>query len=229
MNTFLNLFTPYWYDGLVKERVGSNNDGGYIIASDTTDYDVILSGGAGYNISFEENLTKKLNTKCFIFDHSVKLNPKDSRIYFIKKKLTKNTQEFFEIIDRHNNVFLKLDIEGAEFDIISGLNDKQISKLKQLVIEFHHPYNSEKIQILKKLYKYHKLIHIHGNNCCGCYNINNILMPKIIEMSFIRLADHTFYSNIRKLPTSIDQPNLRNRSDIVLDYYPFVSETQVSG
>ena len=77
----LEIFTPYTNNNLEKIRIGSNNDGGYVIYKNFENYDIILSGGAGNNITFEIQLIELYpNTICHLFDHTVDLKIENSNI-----------------------------------------------------------------------------------------------------------------------------------------------------
>lgn len=215
------------YDGLSKQRIGSKYDGGYVIDRNLTQYDLILSGGAGNNITFEEELCSLLKTKCIIYDHTVDVKSNNTDIVHIKEKLDKNTDSFYKYINIYNNIFLKLDIEGGEYQILSSLDDNDIFKFKQIVIEFHDYLSETRLELIKKLTINHVLIHLHANNCCGLIDFNSIKFPKIVELTFVRkseITNHTVIkSNNQPLPViSLDYPNLKNKPEIRLDYYPFM-------
>lgn len=223
--SYIDIFTPITYDGLIKKRLGSDNDGGYIISSDIKGYDIILSGGAGDNISFEENLVSLIQTECMIYDHTVNVKTKTPYIKHIKQKLDKNTTSFFDNLNKHNHIFLKLDIEGGEFELLSVLKNEQLQKIKQIVIEIHDCYNSMKIKLLNKLFVNHKLIHLHPNNCCGLVDFHNIKFPKVVELTFVRNSEiPEFKLNDQCLPTELDQRNVLSLPEIILDYHPFVQK-----
>lgn len=224
-NNDLNIFTPAYYDGLIKKRVGSTNDGGYIISIDKSHYGIILSGGAGNNISFEEELCDLLNVQCVIYDHTVNVKTTNPNIKHSKTILNKNNSDFFDNINCHEDIFLKLDIEGGEYEIISNLREDQLKKIKQIVIEFHSCYTEERFNVVKKLFINHTLIHIHGNNCCKLVDFHNIKVPRVIELTLVRNSEikNEIKKNTQPIPTELDSPNLKNTPDIQLNYYPFVA------
>jgi FkbM family methyltransferase len=43
-----------------------------------------------------------------------------------------------DIVDRPRIAILKLDVEGAEYDLIPTLKEKTLKQIDQLIIEFHH-------------------------------------------------------------------------------------------
>jgi len=228
----IKLFTFYDSNLLKKIRIGPNNDGGYILNTNEpfTNYDLILSGGAGRNTIFEVQLSTKFNTKCYIFDHSVnKLPHLNHFITFFKQKIDISNTFLLECINNHNDIFLKLDIEGAEYNFIDKLSVADLNKFKQIIIEFHKTYTDFKLNQLAKIRETHIPIHIHANNCTSSVLLDGVLIPKCLEITFLRKTDinkvlNTFYLNNKPLPTVIDKKNCYNKKDIILDYYPFCVE-----
>lgn len=194
-----------------KIRLGKSNDGGYVIC-DISGYDLFLSAGIADDISFEESFLKNhKDLVCIAYDGFVENIPThNSKIVFIKKNIgtqenesTTNLKHFFK---SYNNIFLKMDIEGAEVDYISCLDDSELMKIKQLTIEFHSAY---KIEPLKRLAKTHWLVHVHPNNCCGTTLINNVEVPNFYECTYIRkdLCTNLTYNKV-PIPSNLDQPNV---------------------
>ena len=72
-----------------KIRVGSMNDGGYVIA-DTLQYDCLISGGISDDITFEKDFCSRFpSTPCYAFDGTIhKLPEEHPSIQFIKKNIT---------------------------------------------------------------------------------------------------------------------------------------------
>jgi hypothetical protein len=209
-----------------KIRLGNNNDGGYIICDLSANYDVFLSGGIGNNISFEEAfLQKYTDVICYAFDGALNNFPKpiSNRLFYCNKNLnlyvtniTTNLKYFF---DKYQNIFMKIDIEGGENNLFKTISDADLLKIKQLVIEFH---SAEQILIPVRLAKTHWLVHFHANNCCGTKLVNNIAVPNIFECTYIRKdADEILSYNTDPIPFTLDQPNLKNKEDIVLNWPPF--------
>ena len=135
----LILFTPSY----PIERIGKNNDGGYIVCNLPGEYDLFISGGVSNDISFEQHFLKKHpNLKCYAFDGTINSLPEnDSRITFIKKNLGKETSETTNLksyMDSFEDIFMKIDIEGHEFRLFPEL-ETYMTKIKQLVLEIHSP------------------------------------------------------------------------------------------
>lgn len=140
----------------------------------------------------------------------------------------KNTN-LSRLIKKYNNIFLKMDIEGGEYPWLLGLNEDQLNRFKQIVIELHGITHKEyyrgssyedKIKVLSKLASTHYLIHAHGNNCCR--TIDGI--PDVIELTYINKKNLiiTPELNTQSLPIeNLDFPNKKNKKQINLNFYPF--------
>ena len=51
------------------------------------------------------------------------------------------------------NTLVKIDIEGSEYDLFATIPDNLLCKIKQLVIEIHHPFQPYKWSLLERLTK----------------------------------------------------------------------------
>ena len=114
----------------------------------------------------------------YAFDGTINKLPKEtSQITFIKKNIgfsndNQNTN-LHDIIDVNECIFVKIDIEGVEIPWIKSLSNEQI------VMEFHHPFLHNEIDVFDKINKNHYLIHFHGINCCGTRNYNGVIIPNV--------------------------------------------------
>lgn len=176
------------YDINNKLRIGSNYDGGYIIIDNLCNYDVLLSCGIANDDTFEHYFVNKHNTKCFAFDGTINNIPREHpNINFIKTNIgiTSNTTDMKYLINKYNNIFLKMDIEGSEYDWINNLSNIEINKFKQICIEFHldhecsnHISLSNKLKAIKRIADTHYCVHFHGNN----WRSTTLIGEKIINI-----------------------------------------------
>jgi hypothetical protein len=122
-----------------------------------------------------------------------------------------------------------MDIEGGEYPWLLSIDETQLNKFKQIVIEFHGitddgwncDYNN-KIKCFEKLANTHYIIHAHGNNCADV--VNNI--PYVIELTYINknYFNQVLDLNTQHLPiANLDFPNNSGANDIDLNFYPFVN------
>lgn len=246
-----------------KIRIGKDNDGGYIVCELPDNYDLFISGGISNDISFEIDFLSKYKDKtlqCYAFDGTISNLPTPSttnidtsvlsnvlsNIIFVKKNLgnieTDNITNLSSyILDKYNDIFMKIDIEGHEFRLLPYLIDNNyMNKIKQLVIEIHTPAdiqmfpnyfaglsdikNDNMFKLLQNINKTHTLVHFHGNNGCNTQSIDNIKLPHVFECTYIR-NDYikNKFKNTLPLPTTLDMKNILNKEDFYIDYYPFCS------
>ncbi len=221
-----------------KIRLGASGDGGYVFA-DNYDYDCYISAGVSNEESFSRdfiNYYKMPKEKNFAFDGTIEDYPyhytKD--INFVKKNIgTTNSDTITNLkylIDKYNDIFLKMDIEGWEISWINSLSNTDLQKFKQIVLEVHGIHDnsfehsqSEKIAMLNKLNQTHYLIHAHGNNCGGITKINNINFPNVFELTYVRKDLYNQPLELNKVDLPINGLDMTNNGspDINLSFYPF--------
>ena len=130
-----------------KVRIGSPNDGGYVVMELPGTYDVLISGGIGKDVTFEQQMMQ-LNPDiqtCLAFDGTINFLPcenKDPKIKFYRQNLGASNNSRICNLSQHlkdvRNAFLKIDIEGHEFRLLSSLYMHDLLKnVKQLIVEFH--------------------------------------------------------------------------------------------
>ena len=148
------------------------------------------------------------------------------RFKFIKKNLGRDNNDSVsnmrEFLDKYNHIFLKLDIEGGEYDLFSSFSDADLQKFEQIVIELH---SASRIDVLQRLCKTHWLVHFHPNNCCGTSQPFGVPIPNIYECTFV-LKRHAPSLELNKTPIpdpNIDMRNVVKLPEIELKGYPFVN------
>jgi len=231
----LELLKVYNFDN--KIRLGRNLDGGYIIGELDGSYDCYISGGIASEESFSRDFINKYNMNeynSFAFDGSIDMYPYNytKNISFIKKYINNynddDNTDLSYLINNYNNIFLNMDIEGGEYPWLLHIDETQLNKFKQIVIELHGITNNEwncdyynKVKCLEKLSKTHYIIHVHGNN--HSHVVNNI--PDVIELTFVNKRYFKIEPELNKLQLPIpnlDFPNCNN-PEINLNFYPFVN------
>lgn len=110
-----------------------------------------------------------------------------------------------------------MDIEGGEYPWLLNINESQLSKFKQIVIEFHGITNdgwncvyNDKVKCLEKLSKTHYIVHAPGNNNGPI--VNNI--PDVIELTYINKKYFTSVPEINSTPLPIINLDFANKNII---------------
>ena len=195
-------------------RIGCASDGGYIVPRMVLDHcDDLLSFGLGENWSFDRAWKSiKPNAKIHMYDGTVSINNmKDylrsqyssffntsTTVFHYQENVGKKEYnpahcEFVTTIQRlgSDRIFLKMDIEGGEFQILDDiLAHRAIIPAMAVEIHFANHHRENFKQTVEKIQQYYELVHTHGNNhtllgadgSCDCF-----------EFTFIRkdLCDNT--------------------------------------
>lgn len=234
-----------------KVRLGNpNGDGGYCICELPDSYDGCLSGGAGNDCSFEDAFVMKYPNLpfCTIYDGHVNNFPYTQKpIQFIRKNLaalnTSTTTNLNEELAAAQNLFVKLDIEGDEFQIVPTWVSL-MNNIKQFVLEIHimhrvqngKQFNSKNYMIEdNKIYdllhiinQTHTLVHLHPNNYGPTYTMFNITLPTVFECTFIRNEYNLNKKfNTDPIPSSIDVNNNHRSGTVSLTGWPFVGSPPI--
>jgi len=231
------ILKVYQYDLEKKFRLGVNGDGGYVLCELDGTYDCYISAGVSDEESFSRDFINKYNmneTNSYAFDATINQFPYNytNKITFIKKNIgdinNHDTTNLIELCNNYNNIFLKMDVEGAEYPWLKCLNTQNLTSIKQLVVEFHCLNDNgcgtsqvDKFKCLEKLNNTHYLVHAHGNNCGSISN----RFPETLELTYVNKSvfDKEPELNTTPLPvTNLDFPN-GGSPDYDLNFKPFVN------
>ena len=217
----VNPLSVYRWDN--KVRLGVNTDGGYVIADGLAPYDLYVSAGVSSEESFTRDFINKYQmneTNSFAFDGTIEKYPHEytSSISFIRKNIstvndTHNTN-LDNLLSRHRDVFLKMDIEAHEWKWLT--HTPYLKNIKQMVIEFHGVWDANWVgntndlppgftdECFEKLSETHAIVHVHGNTKVGTVNG----LPNVLELTYIRRDDHVLEENTQSFPVEgLDFPN----------------------
>lgn len=230
IHKLINLIKPHDL-GFKLVRFGSKNDGGYLIPNILDSISACFSAGVGNNTEFEKHLKEK-NLNIFLADGTIKKNNKLKKFNFLKKNLSsysdKKNITLTEWVDNNNikkknNLLLKLDIEGSEYEVIHSVPQNYLKMFKVIIIEFHYLEKLNNIlnykiffNCFKKILINFEVAHIHPNNCQGYYVVAGEKFPAALEVSFLRKDICKYKKNIFSLPNSLDSKNIEKNPDVVL-------------
>lgn len=219
-------------------RIGDINDGGYLLPNILDQVNFCLSAGVGKTSLFEEQLEKK-NIISFLSDFSVDKPVNNLKTSIFQKKfinsynsdITLNINYWIESLKKNNNLvisnsILKIDTEGAEYEILSGINENYLESFKILIIEFHNLEflgNEVMMQLInsikKKLLKYFLPVHIHPNNSSKLHDVSHLKVPSALEVTYLNKKLIRNFKPIDQLPSKLDNKNISKKKDINLPKY----------
>lgn len=206
------ILKPFHCNQLI--RLGKDNDGGYLVNKHDVEKSLsLISFGIGTDCSFEKNFSKINDIKVLSFDKDADVNL-DREFYsghrnicykYVDNFSSEDTMSFKEIVwEQSNNIFLKCDIEGKEYDLLDEIiqNDTRFSGM---VIEFHGLSNHKNFDNLANFIGKirHKLVHIHPNNHIFSFDS---FIPDVLELTFTS-SDNIEYNPNISLPHSLDMTN----------------------
>jgi hypothetical protein len=217
-----------------KIRLGRLQDGGYVIV-DGYNYDYFISGGIGGDISFENDFIKiNPNIRGLAFDGTVTAYQSQNlpkEIKFIKKNIgfddNETTTNLHEYIKNYKNVFIKMDIEGGEWNLLRSSFSDLLLNIKQIVFEAHSIFTINNVlECLQIINKTHYLIHVHQNNNGILYEIENAKYPSLLELTYIRKDCEISGLNANNLPIEgLDFTNMPEKPEYdIMNKYPFNSK-----
>ncbi len=231
----------------VKEeliRVGSPHDGGYLLPASAADQDVLLSPGVSWNSRFELFFADH-GTTCHLFDASVE-KPTDTHenFHFYKKFWgTENSTDTMSAtdwisthLDSSKRNALQMDVEGAEYDIISSFSDDVLKLFNLIVLEvhqFHNMLNPERSDLyqdfFRKLTRHHRVVHFHPNNNIQPTKFHGIDIVDCFELTMVR-RDYPFFEGTDGTFAAhqLDMPCVPEEEEIRVNWDHFCTKSKPS-
>lgn len=220
------LIQPMRVVGMRRRRIGRQDDGGYVVLDDLRPGQPIYSLGIGSDVSFDLDLAER-GHDVFMYDHTVDGPPvAHPRFHFQKRAIDKGSGSLQSIIAENghtgrDDLFMKMDIEHAEYEVVPATPPTVLEQFKQIVLELHwitdvtqeHLYPSI-IATLRALRRSHHAVHIHANNYGETREVGGIPLPGCIELTLVRIRDYKFKRSWQYFPTRIDWPNNPEKPDI---------------
>jgi hypothetical protein len=218
-----------------KRRFGRQGDGGYVVFMHRLEEIAdVFSYGINDDVSFDLDFTKYSNAQIHMFDHTISSLPTYHRQFKLYKEpgsLGTCIKHITDITSNHssnkrNKLFLKMDIEGHEWNIFKYLPMDFLTQFEQMVIEFHnlefmqnHVFGfidltqADMAAVFERINSQFYLGHIHGNNCGGIKDV-----PNTIECTYIRKDLVEGVPSVETVPYPIE--NLDFKNNVYISDYP---------
>jgi len=236
----VKLLKPYYVQGVSETmmRFGRDYDGGYILPKIIMKKsDAVMSYGVADDVSFEIAIINEFGKEVYAFDCGIKESPeKNDKLHFFPEciatdETVNSDQESSGIVSSYNNqikrlklgnkkIFIKMDIEGAEYGSFYTIEKKLLKNIQGIVIEVHNLINNpEAVKLLSFFNEHFVLVHLHANNA-GPEITDGRAFPDTMELTYVnkKYAKSKVPSK-EKYPTSLDRPNEARNKDFILDYW----------
>ncbi|MBS7526611.1 FkbM family methyltransferase [Fusibacter paucivorans] len=188
-------------------RMGRDEDGGYVMLDCFEKEGIAYSFGINDDVSWDLDIANK-GYHVYQYDPSIESLPeKHENFHFFKIGVAGEAftshWEFMSLEDilimnghlSENDMILKMDVEGYEWDVFNSISSEIIEKFSQIVLEIHGlnrlEYESV-IPALEKISLTHNCISIHGNNHSETEYIGDISMQYTMEITLVRKNDYEF-------------------------------------
>jgi hypothetical protein len=218
--------------GSNKIRLGPKEDGGYVVPEIILEKcSALMTYGVGVNFEYEKEFAQIYNKPVYMFDHTLGIsNWSENNINYYNEGLgfeqnCKDLIEHYKNLKIDGDVFVKIDIEGAEYDYLERINIEEVSSfVNGICLEVHwlsdQSTMSRFLNIIEKMCKHFIICHLHGNNWRGCFNYNGLEIPDVLELTFInkKLVNNEEY-DIQTYPINgLDYPNNPQLTEIKLEF-----------
>jgi hypothetical protein len=236
----LSLVTPEDAHNASYVRVGNEHDGGYVMVAEMLKGGVAYSCGILDDVSWDRAMADR-GYEVFQYDHTISALPEQHRQFRFFKTgicgLGKDDHVFrsLDTLVRQNghenrdDLVLKIDIEGAEWDVFSTMLDETIRCFSQIVVEFHALDKAASDPIflarayaaLSKLDAHFVPVHVHANNSVNYAIVGSFAVPPVLEVTYLRRGAMETGPCTRLFPTELDRPNTPSRPDLWLGSFQF--------
>src|SRR5579871_3857911 len=233
-----------------KKRIGSDGDGGYVLADIIPKSAALLSFGIGDNCDFELEFANRGHS-VVMFDPTI-AQPPVAHPHFTFHRLALGSRDdpkggvvtlasALQLggLQSHPDVVLKCDVEGAEYDAFAAAPQELLGRFSQIVVELHDldrlgasEQRARLTALTGELNKRFVLFHVHGNNCAAIALVGGasfadhhlagaVPVPVALELSFIRSDLVSARPSRTVYPTALDRPNYHLCPDHLLNFFPF--------
>lgn len=233
----VDLVRPCAVEGIGLVRIGGPNDGGYVML-DTLRPPAVTAAyslGAGHDVSWD-NAVAALGIDVFLHDHTVDrpaaLHPRCRfrRTGVTGLRVAADLRTLAELIATHGHegrrdLVLKMDVEGAEWDVLDQVATSTLEQFHQIVVEWHGLSRTVDpgrrgplVAALQKISRSHQSIHVHGNGDQPPMWIGDLVVPDVLEVTYVRRQDvaDRLGPATGPFPSALDQPTNPGWPDVFL-------------
>jgi hypothetical protein len=226
------LLDEFWMAPIANcemERFGADADGGYLLCANLMDdVRVAYSFGIEGRDSWGCEVSRRYGVEvheydCFDLDEPscpggvLTFHPEcvggtneviDGRdFYSLAHQIGRNGDDGVHLV-------VKMDVEGSEWDSLLAAPDSVLSRIDQLIVEFHRVDDERYPSVIRKLKRHFYVINVHVNNF-SCRKLQEPFPAAAFEVLFVnkRLAELHDTGEIPPGPHPLDAPNAPGQRD----------------
>lgn len=228
--TLLSFWKSFDFVSLAPENYqhfGDRADGGYFLATPISRETEVLSVGLGDNISFDYAISSSVS-RIHMFDHTIsEPNHIPINAKYYSKGLGATTHKnlmdlpaMLSLTKSSSPKILKIDIEGAEWEVLQELNIDVLLSVNQIIIEFHNlieivrnPASFQNaVKVLEFIRKEFWAVNVNANNWANSQIIHGVAFADVLEVTFLRKNDNTSVRtqkiSSQGFPNNLNEPKL---------------------
>lgn len=211
--------------GRPLRRFGPPGDGGYLLPDDLDGIVACFSPGVCETSGFELDCAR-VGLPVYMADASVNGPAECSPLFHFTKKFlgAKNSGDFItlqhwvteSIGTQQGDLLLQMDIEGHEYDVLNSVDQDLLRRFRIVIIEFHglrtifNGRSQSWMQIraaFQRLLINHVCVHAHPNNTSSFDQIDDVVIPDLMEMTFLRKDRSSTWTDSSVFPHPLDFDN----------------------
>ncbi len=249
INDLLKTLQPKKVDDANRIRMGCSGDGGYVIMDHKNLCETVLySYGIEDNDSFDQHYHKQYGADVRQYGFSIDSPPQRPGFSFthegISYEKTHNCDTFESHIARNSDqgkrIFLKMDVEGAEWLAFLNMPEHILLQCNQIAIEVHdlsglgintmYPQVplEQKIAVMEKITQHFHCWNVHVNNYASMFIVDGYKVPDVMEMTLVNKNLHPGgQPATEQSPAQYDQACHARMQDHALDFWPFYAGTEI--
>lgn len=212
-------------------RIGSANDGGYVVPDILDEIKHCASFGVSDNCDLEVQMAER-GMQVHAIDGSIDFLPSSSsNISFTKKYVGREFQDNYidvntwvtDSFDYNSQMMFAMDIEEAEWEVILDLDHKVLERVDLFIIELHGLhllsqkafYNKAKAAITK-LNEMFTVVNVNHNNTSPIFNYRIAgKIPSVVEVTYLAnriISEKNIKQSLqqRDFRLSLNRPNFEN-------------------
>ena len=213
-------------------RLGRERDGGYIMLDDFEGRKIAYSFGISDDVSWDRDAAER-GMDVYMYDHTIEGLPEENPGFHWQKiglagvydETVPELKTLPMILEenghqRESKMILKMDIEGAEWEFLAHAEEDLLGRFSQIAFEMHDLHRTELGDVmaegLRRLNETHAPVHIHGNNTTRYIMHDGLVLPEVIESTWLNRREYDLKPSDKVFPTELDMANYERRPDIVL-------------
>ncbi|AUN95708.1 class I SAM-dependent methyltransferase [Pseudazoarcus pumilus] len=220
-------------------RLGRDHDGGYVMAADLLNGGVAYSFGIADDVSWDADMAER-GYEVFQYDHTIERLPDShERFHFEAVGICPSGRDggrlrsLYALLERNGHaarrdLVLKIDVEGAEWEVFAAMPAESLRCFAQIVVELHWldragdaAFFATAHEALSRLRREFVPVHVHGNNYGGLRVLGGVCIAPVLEVTYVRRDLARTKPDDRCFPTPLDQPNHPDRPDLWLGRFEY--------